>query len=174
MPQQDSDRSWTEDAVQVPPVPGEILVEPATGQRLRPTAPAGRSSASRCSCETATSASFATPTSASAEPPRSITSSSPRPVALVTSPTCEQSACGVMPAARADKERWPSNEPLGGGGNRDLRRPGRRIERVRPRWLRSARSRSRSPDSPTGETTSGPSRQSPLPQRRAGAPRRRI
>ena len=35
MPQQDSDRSWTEDAVQVPPVPGEILVEPATGQPLR-------------------------------------------------------------------------------------------------------------------------------------------
>jgi 5-methylcytosine-specific restriction endonuclease McrA len=37
MPEQDPDRSWTEDTVQVPPVPGEILVEPATGQppRLR-------------------------------------------------------------------------------------------------------------------------------------------
>ena len=32
---QDSDCSWPEDAFQVPRVPGEILVPPATGQPLR-------------------------------------------------------------------------------------------------------------------------------------------
>ena len=84
-----------------------------------PTAPAGRPSARRCSCETATGASSATPTSASAEPPRSITSSSPRPAAVVTSPTCEQCACGAAPGARADRERWPSNATPRGGGRSD-------------------------------------------------------
>jgi hypothetical protein len=115
MPQQDPDPSWPEDAVQVPRVPGRCLVPPATGE---PLAYSGnwahirlqvlKRDAYQCQLRYADIC--------VGRASQVFTSYRPRPAAAVTSPTCEQCACGAMPDARADRERWPNSAELPSGG----------------------------------------------------------